>query len=89
MDKIKAIDDLPKTEVNTGNIMSLIYTLAGLTAVGYVIYGGYLYVRAEGDVGKVRQARQTIFWAIMGLIVIIFAAVITNFIISGVEGAKK
>ena len=65
-------------------VLNLVYTIAGLLAVGYVIYAGYSFTRSEGDAGQVNKARQSIFWAIAGLLMVVLAAVITNFVIFGV-----
>ena len=66
-------------------ILNLVYTAAGLLAIGYIIYAGYTFVRSEGDHGQVAKARQAIFWAMAGLFMVILAAVITNFVIFGVD----
>lgn len=71
------------------NILNLIYTIAGLLAVGYIIYAGYSFTRSEGDAGQVNKARQSIFWAMAGLFMVVLGAVITNFIIFGVEKWTK
>lgn len=87
-DKVDAIGNLPQGDLNLGTVLMAVYALAGLTAVGFVIFGGYQFIRSEGDHSKVQQAQQMIFWAIAGLVVVIFAAAITNFAISGFQGAK-
>lgn len=88
-DKVSAVGKLPQNGLSINSILIAVYALAALTAVGFVIYGGYNFIRSEGDVGKVQLAKQTVFWAIFGLVIVIFAAVITNFVIGGVEGAKS
>jgi hypothetical protein len=47
-------------------------------AVGYVIWGGYLLITAGGDPKKVDQGTKTIKYAIVGFLVIIFAAAIIS-----------
>lgn len=85
----KVAKKLPNSgkDINTilPNILNLIYTIAGLLAVGYIIYAGYSFVRSEGDPQQVAKARQSIFWAMAGLFMVVLAAVITNFIIFGVD----
>lgn len=90
MDKLHALEQLPQGNPNmVANILTFIYTAAGLTAVGYIIYAGYMYVRSEGDVGKVRQAYQMITFALIGLAVVILAAVVTSVVIVEMEGVKQ
>jgi Type IV secretion system pilin len=47
-------------------------------AVGYVIWGGYLLITAGGVPKKVDQGTKTIKYAIVGFLVIIFAAAIIS-----------
>ena len=94
MDELgKAINELPNKNLNEGNLMvgilNLVYTIAGLVAVGMIVYAGYVFMRTEGDAGKANKARQTMLWAISGLVIVIAAAVLTNFVIFGVDKWKK
>ena len=66
------------------SILSTVYFWAGIVAVGFIIYGGYLYVLSSGEPGKVRKAKDTLLYSIVGLIVVLIAFVITRFVIGGV-----
>lgn len=61
------------------------YTVAGLVAVAFIIYGGIKYVVSQGDPGKTRSAQQTIVYAIVGLIVVLIAAAITTLVTSSIS----
>ncbi len=52
----------------------------GIVAVVFLIYGGVSYITANGDAGRLRKARDTILYAIIGLIVVAFAEIITGFV---------
>jgi hypothetical protein len=47
-----------------------------------IIYGGIQYVISVGDSGKVAKAKNTIIYAVVGLIVAILSYAIVNFVIS-------
>ena len=65
-------------------IMNIIFPVAGLICVVFVIIGGYMYMTAAGDSSKTKQAQSTLTWAIIGLVFIVLAVaiikVITNFV---------
>ncbi len=76
------VDNMPKnTEISVQSILNWVYALAGLVAVGFIVYGAVNYVTTQGDTGKIKQAGQTIAFAVIGLAVVLLAAAITNFVI--------
>lgn len=77
-----AVDNMPKnTEISVQSILNWVYALAGLVAVGFIVYGAVNYVTTQGDSGKIKQAGQTIAFAVIGLAVVLLVAAITNFVI--------
>ena len=68
------------------NISFDLMEAVGLIAVGFIIYGGYLFITSEGDPGKSAKARKTLTGAIIGLLVAVFASVIINTIITVLKG---
>ena len=80
------------------NVASDISIVSAYVAIGFVLFGGYQYMFASGDAGKVQSGKKTITNASIGLVIIIMANVIFNTIrvvLSGgasntvtVEGAK-
>lgn len=89
--KIKPADlglpDAPKDVSSTtvGNILGAVYFLAGIVAVIVIIIGGIRYVVSNGDSGQVQSAKNTVTYAVVGLIVVLAAAAITQFVINGVK----
>jgi hypothetical protein len=55
-------------------------SLASLAAFGLIIYSGFTMVTAQGDVKKVKSAQEILTAAIMGLILIVSAVVVLNFV---------
>jgi hypothetical protein len=54
--------------------------IATLVAVGYVIYGGFLYMTSQGSPDGTKRAQGTIINALIGLVIAILAASIVSFI---------
>lgn len=63
------------------NVTSAILVMVGYLALGFVIYGGYLYILAGGDTGKVAKGKKTLTAAIIGLVIILLANGIINTIL--------
>lgn len=80
----QALDNIKNnsTDLSITTILNWIYSISGIIAVGYIVYGAVNYVNSNGDAAKVRQATQSVLWAVIGLVVIILAASITNFVLS-------
>jgi hypothetical protein len=64
------------------NIINALLVLAAIAAIAFVIIGGVRYVTAQGDEDAVAQAKNTVIFAIIGIIIILLAAVIVNFFIA-------
>ena len=64
------------------NIINTILYVAGIVAVAMLIFGGIRFMISRGDKDKVQKAKNTVIYAIIGLILVIFSYAIVNFIIS-------
>lgn len=64
------------------NIINTMLYIVGIGAVIMIIYGGIIYVISAGDSGRVSKAKNTIMYAIVGLIVALLAYAIVNFVIT-------
>ena len=64
------------------NIINTILYVAGVIAVAMLIIGGIRFMISRGDKDKVQKAKNTIVYAIIGLILVIFSYAIVNFIVS-------
>jgi hypothetical protein len=58
--------------------------IIGIAAVIMIIIGGATYVLAAGDSAKINTAKNTIIYALVGLVVAASAALIIRFIARGV-----
>ena len=68
------------------SVLNTVYLWVGIIAVVVIIIGGFKYTMSQGDAAKVKSAKDTILYAIIGLIVALAAFAITNFIL-GAMGA--
>ena len=65
-------------------ILNSVIAICGIIAVIFIVIGGIKYMTSSGDSGKVKQARDTILYAVIGLIVCALAFAIVNFVIGGI-----
>ena len=69
---------------DTINIFSVI---VGIISVVMIIYGGFKYITSGGDSGNVTGAKNTIIYAVIGLIVVALAQFIVQFVLNKVTTA--
>ncbi len=75
--------------LGTGNIVLVISRVIrviigflGVVAVGFVLYGGFLWMSSKGEVAKVDKARKVLVNAFIGLAIVLSSFAIASFIIS-------
>ena len=64
-----------------GTVISILLFIAGTIAVIMIIVGGLRYITSDGDAGKASQAKNTIIYAIVGLVVSIMSYGIVAFVV--------
>ncbi len=74
----KGINDITQIVVNTLSIV------VGFIAVIMIIIGGLKYVTSSGDSNNVSSAKNTILYAIVGLVIVALAQVIVRFVLKKV-----
>lgn len=78
--------DLPeKHSLDVPTILNWVYAVAGLVAVGYLVISGIQYVYSAGDPGKAAKAKNSILFAVIGLVIVLLAAAITNFVAGAIK----
>ena len=70
------------------NIAVDITVIVVYLAVGYIVYGGYLYILSRGDPGKVATGKKALTQAFIGLAIVMLANVILNTIRIALGGAS-
>lgn len=63
-------------------IINIFSTIVGVIAVIMIIYGGLRYITSGGDSGKIGNAKNTIIYALIGLIIVALAQFIVRFVLS-------
>jgi magnesium-transporting ATPase (P-type) len=71
----------PSLNDTVAKIINILSSLVAAVAVIMIIVGGFRYVTSGGDSARVTSAKSTIFNAIIGLVIAIFAQVIVRFVI--------
>ena len=74
-DAAEQVDQIVKQIIN---ILSLV---VGVVAVIMIIFGGLRYITSGGDTGNVTSAKNTILYAVVGLIVVALAQVVVRFVV--------
>ena len=64
------------------NIVNIFSVVVGIIAVIMIIIGGFRYITSGGDSGNVTSAKNTIMYAIIGLIIVALAQIIVRFVLS-------
>lgn len=83
--------DIPEVsaEALVTAVVGAVFGIIGLVSVIMIIYGGYQYVTSSGDSGQVSKAKRTITYAVIGLIITLFAFSITRFISDSFENEPE
>ena len=75
------------TLVRTG--MNWILAIVGVIAVFMIIFGGIQYTISSGDSGKVKKAKDTILYGLVGLVIALLAAAIVNFVLNNLFKSRE
>lgn len=70
-------------------VTNTVLYIVGIVSVIMLIYGGLRYVISGGDSKKVTDAKNTILYAIIGLIISVLAFAIVNFVINAITGENN
>ena len=71
------------TETQSNLVSTIINTLlffVGILAVIMIIVGGIMYVTSSGDSGRISQAKNTITYSIVGLVVSVVAYAVVRWV---------
>jgi len=75
----------PTTVNNTiALVINIISLVVGVIAVIMIIIGGLKYITSGGDSGNITGAKNTILYAIIGLIIVALAQIIVRFVLAKV-----
>ena len=64
-------------------IVEVLLMAVGAISIIMIVIGGILFALSSGDAQKAAKARSTILYAVVGLIISVFASAIVNFVFDG------
>ncbi len=73
-------------EGTVAQVIRIFSYVVGVISVIMVIVGGFQYVTSGGDSGKVTTAKNTIMYALIGVVIVVLAQVMVRFVIDKVPG---
>lgn len=62
------------------NLVEILLRVGGLVALGYLIYGGFLFMTSQGEPEGMKKARSTIVNALIGVVISVAASSIVIYI---------
>jgi uncharacterized membrane protein len=83
----------PKNGVNINNVITIVINLmsalVGVVAVIMIIVAGFKYVTSGGDSSSVASAKNTLIYAIVGLVVVALSQIIVKFVLQKATGTAS
>jgi hypothetical protein len=70
-------------------ITDLFSIIVGAASVIMIVYGGFRYITSGGDSGKVGNAKNTLIYAIVGLVIVALAQLIVRFVIGQAQNTTS
>lgn len=71
---------------NVSTIIKSVIGILGLVCVIVIIIGGVNYMTSSGDAGKVKKAKDTILYGVVGLVICVLAFAIVQFVLDTILG---
>jgi hypothetical protein len=63
-------------------IINILSIIVGIVAVIMIIWGGFRYITSGGSSDKVTSAKNTLLYAIIGLVIVALAQIIVRFVLN-------
>ena len=81
-----APDNVTEDDGLIKKVVNLLLWAIGIVSVIMIIIGGIRYATSNGDSNQVTAAKNTIMYAVIGLVIAIFAYAIVNFVLFQTAG---
>lgn len=69
---------------NVKNLVNTLLYILGAIAVIMIVVGGIRYTTSAGDSSRVKAAKDTVMYSVVGLVVALFAFAIVNFVLTNI-----
>jgi hypothetical protein len=66
------------------NFVEILLQIVAYVAAGFLVWGGFKYIKSEGDPGKISEAKMAIINAIIGLVIALASVAIVDFVQGGI-----
>lgn len=81
--------NLPNVQASGGvldNIIGQVFVAVGAIALLFLLIGAFRYVISAGDEGQIQQAKNTMLYSVIGLVIAVSAFLIIEFVNTRVTG---
>lgn len=79
--EIKDVADSNTLEADVKTILTTVIGVLGFVCVIVIVIGGIGYMTSSGDTGKVKKAKDTILYGVIGLVICVLAFALVQFVI--------
>lgn len=69
--------------------LQMLSIVAGIIAVIMVIISGLKYVTSQGDSNQISSAKNSLIYAVVGIVVVVFAQIIVQFVVDSSDNGFK
>lgn len=70
-------------------VLDFLTAIGAVLAVLFTVYAGFLFVTARGDEGAITKAKQTLFWTLIGALVVLGAYALAEVIENTANQLKR
>lgn len=78
------IDKLNDFWVIVMNFIEILLQIVAYVAAGFIVWGGFKYIKSQGDPGKISEAKMAIINAVIGLVIALLSVAIVEYIAGNV-----
>ena len=71
------------------NLLQWVIGIAGVVSVVFIVIGGITYMTSSGDPTKAKKAKETILYALIGLVIVALSEAIVAFVFSTITDANE
>lgn len=78
------IDNVPKVNADSsavGNALSTTFIAVGAISILFILIGGFKYITSAGDPSQVASAKNTILYALIGIVISLSAFAIVQLVV--------
>lgn len=72
----------PATQNQINDVVNIVFAIAGSLALLFIIIGGLRFIISQGDPNAVAQAKNTVIYALVGLVIVLTAYGIVAFVLN-------